>query len=101
LSQIEEFDEQIVEELRNRARDVLLTKAIAKAEHAVDTKPAEDLLAVEGIDEDTAFALAGAGVVTCENLADLATDELLEMMPALGQERASALIMSARARAYA
>jgi len=101
LTQIEEFDDQIVDELRNRARDVLLTKAIAKAETAADTKPAEDLLAVEGMDEDTAFAMATAGIVTCENLADLATDELIEKLPNLGDERASALIMSARARAYA
>jgi transcription termination/antitermination protein NusA len=101
LTQIEEFDEQIVEELRNRARDVLLTKAIAKAEHAADSKPAEDLLAVEGMDEDTAFAMAEQGVVTCENLADLATDELLEKLPTLDPARASSLIMSARARAYA
>ena len=50
----------IVEELRSRARDVLLTKAIAKAEDADDAKPADDLLAVEGMDEDTAYALAAA-----------------------------------------
>ncbi|HUP91957.1 MAG TPA: transcription termination factor NusA [Solimonas sp.] len=100
LTKIEEFDEAIVEELRNRARDVLLTKAIAKAERAADTKPAEDLLALDGMDEDTAFALAGAGVVTAENLADLATDELLEKVP-MDEGRASALIMAARAKAYA
>ena len=100
LAQIEEFDEQIVEELRNRARDMLLTKAIAKAERAADVKPADDLLALEDMDEDTAYALAAAGVVTCENLADLATDELLESVQ-MDEARASALIMAARAKVYA
>ncbi len=101
LLQIDEFDEAIVEELRNRARDVLLTKAIAKAERAAGATPAEDLLSLNGIDEDTAYALAEAGVANCEALADLATDELLEMLPDLGDERASALIMAARTKAYA
>ncbi|NKF22640.1 transcription termination factor NusA [Solimonas marina] len=101
LSEIEEFDEQIIEELRNRARDVLLTKAIAKAEQRAHAQPAEDLLTVEGMDEDTAYQLAEAGISTCEALADLATDELLESLPDFGEERASKLIMSARAKAYA
>ena len=101
LLQIDEFDEAIVEELRNRARDVLLTKAIAKAERAAGATPSDDLLALDGIDEDTAYSLAEAGVANCESLADLATDELLEMLPDLGDERASALIMAARTKAYA
>ncbi|MGH8456024.1 MAG: transcription termination factor NusA [Stenotrophobium sp.] len=100
LLEIEEFNDQIVEELRNRARDVLLTKAIAKAERAASVSPAEDLLAVEGMDEDTAYALAEAGIVTCENLADLATDELLEKLP-MDEARASKLIMAARAHQLA
>ena len=98
---IEEFDEQIVEELRNRARDILLTKAIAKAEQRAHAAPSEDLLALEGIDDDTAYQLAEAGVATLEALADLATDELLEMLPEFGEERASQFIMAARAKAYA
>ncbi|TXH03408.1 MAG: transcription termination/antitermination protein NusA [Nevskiaceae bacterium] len=100
LLQIEEFDEQIVEELRNRARDVLLTKAIAKAERAAGAAPADDLLSLDGLDEDTAYQLAEAGIVNCENLADLATDELLEKVQ-MDEARASQLIMSARARLYA
>jgi len=100
MLQIEEFDEQIVEELQNRAKDVLLTKAIAKAESAADVKPSEDLLSVEGMDEQTAYALAEAGIATAENLADLATDELVETMK-MDEARASALIMAARAKAYA
>jgi transcription termination/antitermination protein NusA len=101
LLKIEEFDEDIVEELRNRARDVLLTKAIAKAEQRAHAQPAEDLLAVEGMDEDTAYQLAEAGVSTCTDLADLATDELIELLPDFGEERASTLIMAARSKAYA
>lgn len=100
LLQIEEFDEQIVEELRNRARDVLLTKAIAKAERAATSKPEDDLLALEGMDDDTAYLLADAGIVNAENLADLATDELLEKVP-MDEAKASKLIMAARARQFA
>ena len=100
LAQIDEFDEAIVDQLRNRARDVLLTKAIAKAETAADNKPTEDLLAVEGMDEDLAYKLAENGITTAENLADLATDELLEKIK-MDETRASALIMAARTKAYA
>jgi N utilization substance protein A len=100
LLQIEEFDEAIVEELRSRAQDILLTKAIAKAERAADTPPAEDLVALEGMDEDTAFKLAAAGIVTAENLADLATDELLELIE-MDENQAQARIMSARHKVYA
>ena len=89
-----------VEELRNRARDVLLTKAIAKAERAATVKPAEDLLTLEGMDEDTAYALAEAGIASLEDLADLATDELLEKVP-MDEAKASQLIMAARARQFA
>lgn len=101
LAKIEEFDESIIEELRNRARDVLLTKAIAKAEQRAHAHPADDMVDLEGMDEDTAYQLAEAGISSCEGLADLATDELLELLPDLGEERASALIMVARAKAYA
>lgn len=101
LTEIEEFDEAIVEELRNRARDVLLTKAIAKAEQRAHAQPAEDLLSIDGMDEDTGYQLAEVGIATCEALADLATDELLELLPDFGEERASSLIMAARAKAYA
>jgi len=100
LMQIEGFDEEIVEELRNRARDVLLTKAIAKAEHAGDVKPAEDLMAVEGMDTDLAQKLAEKGVLTRDDLADLATDELVEKV-AMDDARAASLIKAARAHWFA
>ena len=98
LLAIEGFDENIVEELRARARDALLTEALAVEEDIEDNKPAEDLLAVDGMDETTAFALAEHGVVTRENLADLATDELMEFaIDGMDENRAGALIMAARA----
>src|SRR3546814_9901575 len=74
MTEIEEFDEQLVEELRNRARDVLLTKAIAKAEQRAHAQPAEDLLAVDGMDEDTAYQLAEAGYATCERSEENTSD---------------------------
>ncbi|WP_293372937.1 transcription termination factor NusA [Nevskia sp.] len=95
LLDIEEFDEQIVEELRTRAKDVLLTRALAKAEQAASVQPAEDLLAVPGVDEDLAYRLAAAGVVTRDDLADLATDELTEKVP-MDEDVAARLIMTAR-----
>jgi len=97
LLAIEGFDENIVEELRARARDALLTEALAVEEDIEDNKPAEDLLEVEGLDEPTAFALAEHGVITRENLADLATDELMEFaIEGMDEKRAAALIMAAR-----
>ncbi|MDN5874165.1 MAG: transcription termination/antitermination protein NusA, partial [Sinobacteraceae bacterium] len=93
LTEIAEFDEQIVEELRNRARDVMLNKALEKAEHDASIKPADDLLELAG--EDLAYQLAEGGIVTREDLADLATDELLEAVP-MDETRAAQLIMEAR-----
>ena len=93
---VEEFDETIVDELRNRARDVLLTQAIASEEVIDEAEPAEDLLEVEGMDRALAFVLASKGVVTREDLAELSVDDL-EELEEVGEERAAALIMSARA----
>jgi len=96
LLEIEEFDEDIVEELRNRARDVLLTLAIVQEEKIDEAEPADDLLSLEGMDKGLAFKLASEGVVTREDLAELATDDLLEIND-MDQEEAAALIMRARA----
>lgn len=90
---IEEFDEGIVEELRNRAKDMLLTKAIMQEEEFKE--PAEDLLEMEGMDETTAFALARKGIITMEDLAEQSVDELLEV-EGMGEDRAGQLIMKAR-----
>jgi N utilization substance protein A len=79
-----------------------LTAALAVEEGIEDNKPDEDLLAVDGLDEATAFALAEHGIVTRENLADLATDELVELaIDGIDEQRAGELIMAARAVAEA
>jgi N utilization substance protein A len=98
MLEIEAFDEQTVNELRNRARNALLTEAIVseeKVEHI-----AEDLLSLEGMDSQTARELAAKGVNTQEDLADLAVDDLVEMIE-MDAERARQLIMAARAPWFA
>jgi len=100
LLAVDGFDEDIVEELRARARDALLNDALAVEE--ADDAPAADLLAVEGMDEATAFALAANGIRTSEDLSDLAADEILEFgIEGMDQERAAALILAARAEEIA
>ena len=94
LVAIEEFDEEIVEELRRRARDVLLTRAIAKEE--TQAEPAEDLLEMKGMDRALAHRLAENGVITREDLAEQSVDELLEVVEDIDEQRASELIMTAR-----
>lgn len=96
MLEVGEFDEEIVEELRSRARDALLTRAIAAEEQISHAEPAEDLLGMEGMDEDLAFVLAGKGVATMEDLAELSVDDLVEMT-GLNADRAAKLIMTARA----
>ncbi|NNJ93115.1 MAG: transcription termination/antitermination protein NusA [Halobacteria archaeon] len=100
LLAIEEFEEEMVEELRGRARDVLLTLAIMKEEKLGDAKPAEDLLTMDGMDSELAFELAGRGVVTMEDLAEQAVDELMDI-EGMDADRAGALIMAARAPWFA
>ena len=97
LVEIEEFDEGIVDELRSRARDVLLTQAIVQEEKIDEVEPAEDLLSLDGMEKSLAYLLASKGVVTREDLAELATDDLLEINEEIGAEEAAALIMKARA----
>lgn len=95
LLEIEEFEEDLVEELRNRARDTLLIKAIASEEKLEVSEPAEDLLGMEGMDRETALELAARGVCTMEDLAEQSVDELLEI-EGMNAERAGQLIMVAR-----
>ncbi|GAB1256237.1 transcription termination factor NusA [Aurantivibrio plasticivorans] len=92
---IEGFDEEISEELRARAKDALLTQALASEEKLDALEPADDLLNMEGMDKQTAFQLASRGIVTMEDLAEQSVDELLEI-EGIDEERASALIMKAR-----
>ncbi|PAU66204.1 transcription termination/antitermination protein NusA [Pseudomonas sp. PIC25] len=93
---IDGFDEDIVNELRARAKDRLLTKAIATEEKLADVQPAEDLLALEGMDKELAVELAMRGVATREDLAEQSIDDLLEI-DGMDEERAGKLIMAARA----
>jgi N utilization substance protein A len=96
LAGIEEFDENIVKELRNRARDVLLTQAIASEETLDQSMPADDLLLLEGMSPDLALTLARRGVRTREDLAEQSVDELADI-EGLAAEKAATLIMTARA----
>jgi N utilization substance protein A len=98
MLEIEAFDEATVDELRSRARNALLTLEIAseeKVEHDI-----EDLMKVDTMDRDTAKLLAAKGIGTQEALADYATDDLVEET-GIEAERASALIMAARAPWFA
>lgn len=92
---IDGFDEDIATELRSRAKDALLTQALAKKEESEAVEPAEDLLTMEGMDETLAYTLANRGVVTMEDLAEQSVDELMEI-DGMNEERAAALIMKAR-----
>ena len=96
LIAIEEFDEEIVTELRARARDVLITQAIVTEEVLDQSEPAEDLLSLDGMDTELAFQLASRGIVTREDLAEQAVGDL-EDIEILEPERAATLIMAARA----
>src|SRR6476661_15834 len=102
LLAVEGFDEDIVEELRARARDALLNEALAVEEDMEDHKPSEELLALEGMDEETAFALAGHGVRTVDDLGEFGADEVAEFgIEGLDEERAATLILAARAEEIA
>ncbi|MGD8407974.1 MAG: transcription termination factor NusA [Thiohalophilus sp.] len=95
LLAIEEFDDAIVEELRGRAKDVLLTRAISSEETVDKLEPAEDLLNMEGMDQGLAYKLAGKGICSMEDLAEQSVDELMEI-DEMDEEKAAQLIMKAR-----
>jgi N utilization substance protein A len=100
MNAIEGFDEEISEELRARAKDALLTLAIASEEQLDANEPAEDLLTMDGMDKQLAFVLAGRSIVTMEDLAEQAVDDLLDIED-MTEERAAELIMTARAPWFA
>ncbi len=97
---IEEFDQDIVDELRERAKDVLLTQAIAKEEVLSDAEPEEDLLNMDGMDRKLAYELAQIDVKSMEDLAEQSVDELM-VVNGMDEERAAQLIMTARAPWFA
>ena len=92
---IEGFDEDLVNELRSRAKDALLISAIAFEENIDSAEPAQDLLEMEGMDSDLAHELAGQGIVTMEDLAEQAVDDLVSLL-GIDEKQAATLIMKAR-----
>ncbi len=94
MAEIDAFDEDTINELRARARAALLTEAIAKEEKVEDT--AEELIKMQGMDDETAALLATKNILTMNDLAELAVDELVELS-GMDEERAKTLIMTARA----
>lgn len=96
MLEIDGFDEELVSELKQRAKDALLTEAIAAEERAALAEPAEDLLALEGMTPEMAKQLASNGVITQEDLAELGTDEVLEYLD-IDEATAGELILKARA----
>ncbi len=98
LLEIDAFDEETVEELRTRARNALLTEAIAREESLEKVEPA--MLELEGMDKELAAKLVGNNINTRDDLGELAVDELVEMT-GIEEERAKQVIMSARAHWFA
>ena len=98
---IDGFDEGLAEELRARAKDALLTQAIASEEKLDSSEPAEDLLTMDGMDRQLAYKLASGGIRTMEDLAEQAVDELLVFEGIIDEEHAGKLIMTARAPWFA
>ncbi|MFZ9583951.1 MAG: transcription termination factor NusA [Pseudohongiellaceae bacterium] len=100
ITQIPDFDEEIANELRNRAKDALLTRAIASEEDISRAGIADDLLNMEGMDNKLALELAKLGIKTMEDLAEQAVDDLL-VIDGMDEERAGKLILTARAPWFA
>lgn len=95
MLEIEGFDEDLVNELRSRAKDALLISAIAAEEKIETAEPAADLLAMEGMDSELAHDLASHGIITMDDLAEQSIDDLLSFSD-MNEERAAKLIMKAR-----
>ncbi|MSS76004.1 MAG: transcription termination/antitermination protein NusA [Methyloglobulus sp.] len=95
MLEIEGFDEALVNELRSRAKDALLIKALAAEEKIESAKPADDLLEMEGMDKELAYEMAGLGIITMEDLAEQSVDDLLGIK-GITEERVAQLIMKAR-----
>ena len=95
LLNIDGFDQEIAEELRARAKDALLTKAIASEEQLEAQEPAQDLLEMDGMDKHLAYVLASKGIVTMEDLAEQSVDDLLDVA-GMEANKAAELIMTAR-----
>ncbi|MFH1603792.1 MAG: transcription termination factor NusA, partial [Pseudomonadota bacterium] len=98
MMEIEAFDENTVNELRSRARNALLVQEIASEEKVEGVDP--ELLRLEGMDSHIAAKLVEVGIMTRDDLADLAADDLIEII-SIDAEQAKALIMKAREHWFA
>ena len=96
MLEIDGFEEDMVNELRQRARDAILTRELASEEQLENAEPAEDLLTMDGMDKHLAFVLASKSIITMEDLAEQGVDDLMDI-PDMTEERAASLIMTARA----
>lgn len=95
MLEIEGFDEELVEALRSRAKDALLISAIASEEEIETSEPAQNLLEMEGMNDELAHEMAAKGIVTMDDLAEQAVDDILEFTE-VDEEKAAKLIMKAR-----
>jgi N utilization substance protein A len=95
MLELEGFDEELVNELRSRAKDALLISAIAAEEKIETNEPAQDLLEMEGMDKELAYELVSRGIITMDDLAEQSIDDLLNI-PEMDEDRAAKLIMKAR-----
>jgi len=95
MLEIDGFDDEVVDELQARAKDVLLTQAIASEEKLEDAQPADDLLNMEGMDQHLALVLASRGICTMEDLAEQGVDDIVGIED-IDEEKAAQLIMTAR-----
>jgi len=95
MLEIEGFDEELVEALRSRAKDALLIKAIASEEKIETSEPSAELLALDGMDDELAHEMAAKGIITLDDLAEQAIDDIIEFT-GMDEERAGKLIMKAR-----
>ena len=95
MLEIEGFDEELVNELRSRAKDALLISAIAAEEEIETVHPAQDLLDMDGMDDDLAYELATHGIITMDDLAEQSVDDLFNLL-GIDEDKAAKLIMKAR-----
>ena len=98
LAEIEGFDEDVAAELQKRAKDFIAKRNEEFAEKSQTLGIDEQLKTVDGLDQDMILTLAGKGVKTLDDLADLAADELMEMLGenVLSEVEANKVIMKAR-----
>jgi len=95
MLEIDGLTEEVIEELRERAKEALTTQALASEESLEGAEPAEDLLALDGLERHLAFVLASRGVITLEDLAEQGIDEISDIEE-LTETKAGELIMAAR-----